>query len=396
MHALHTRRDFLALSAAGASWASSTLAAEATDPVAPWRSGVQIRPVSKVDARHTMHTYYLLNPESPDSRRVVFFASTHPAGHVGQVCVLDRASGRESVLADEVHTEDAHRVALQQWTLDGRAVAYHEVIDKRWRVVVVDVESRRKTVVAEDRQLGFGRGDGHILPLYGCHWNPGEHRDLELYDLQTQQFHVPLKITQVERANGEWLAKEFQGKPTSIAFPTVSPDHRRVFFKMAAGNGGDQYMGKVSQRQGIVCFDLARGELLSMRPKWGHPAWHPDSRRYIEMGNILFDSENGAMTRIPNLPALRGQHLAVAPQGDVFVSDGMTETIGGASGEWAVLVADLRGTQHQILQRFVGNRGARSWRVSHPHPVFSRDGRRIYYNVNAGEYTQLMVAERTA
>ena len=90
-----------------------------TDHVAEWRKGVKIAPVSKVEGRHTMHTYYLLNPESPDGRRVVFFASTDPAGHVGQICIHDRQTGAEIVLADEVHTEDAHRVALQQWTANG-------------------------------------------------------------------------------------------------------------------------------------------------------------------------------------------------------------------------------------------------------------------------------------
>jgi len=368
--------------------------AEADNPVARWQTGVQISPVSKVTGRHTMHAYYLLNPESPDGRRVVFFASTDPTGHVGQVCILDRRTGAETVLADEVHTEDAHRVALQQWTANGKAVAYHEVVDKRWRVVVVDIETRSKKIVAEDRQLAFGRGDGYLLPLYGCHWNPGEHRDLELYDVATGQLRTAVKIGDVERKYGDWLRKEFAGKPTSIAFPTISPDHKRVFFKMSAGNGGDNYMSsKASRRQGIIFYDLERQRLTFMREKWGHPAWHPDSFHWIEVGNLLFDADGGPVTRIPNIPALRGQHLAVSPCGKLFVSDGLTETLGGPRGEWAVLVADLRGDTFAILQKFVGNRGAKSWRVSHPHPVFSTDGKRIYYNINAGEHTQLQVAE---
>ena len=41
-----------------------------------------------------------------------------------------------------------------------------------------------------------------------------------------------------------------------------------------------------------------------------------------------------------------------------------------------------------------GNEGATTWRKNHPHPAFSLDGKRIYYNVNSGKYTQLFVAER--
>ncbi len=365
--------------------------------MAPWRSGVTIRPVSPQEQRHTVHTYYLLNPESPDGRRIVYFTSTAANGHVGEVRVLDRATGRETVLADEVHTEDAHRVALQQWTLDGTAVAYHEVVDKRWRVVVVDVASGEKKIVAEDRQLAFGRGDGHLLPVYGPHWNPGEHRGLELFDLKANALQTPCSIQEVERQYGDWLAQEFQGKPTSIAFPTISPDHRRVFFKMSAGNGGDNFMSKAaSHRQGIVFFDLQTGKLTHMRPKWGHPAWHPDSFHWLEMGNILFDADGGPIGRIANVPVLRGEHLAICPQGKLFVKDGLTESLGGPPGEWGVMVADLRGERHQMLHKFIGNRGARSWRPNHPHPVFSADGKRIYFNINAGDFTQLHVAEITA
>jgi len=393
---VRSRRGVLRLIAAalGIPAGRSSLAADSSDdPVMPWRTGVTVAPLSKIETRHSMHTYYLLNPESPDGRRVVFYTSTEANGHVGQVRVLDRADGREKVLADDVHTEDAHRVALQQWTLDGRAVAYHEVVDQRWRVVVVDVDTGVKKIVAEDRQLGFGRGDGTVLPLYGPHWNPGVHRGLQLYDVATGTLREPCPITAVEQKYGDWLAREFKGKPTSIAFPTISPDHRRVFFKMSAGHGGDKYMGKVSQRQGIIFFDLQTGKLTAMRERWGHPAWHPDSFRWIEMGNLLFDADGGPVVRIPNVPHLRGEYVAVSPSGRLFVKDGMTEGLGGPPGEWALLVADLRGERSHILHRFMGNRGARSWRVNHAHPVFSADGRRIYFNVNAGEFTQLHVAE---
>ena len=49
----------------------------------------------------------------PDGKRVLFFASTHPAAHVGSVVILDRATGKETVLAENVHTEDAHRAEVE-------------------------------------------------------------------------------------------------------------------------------------------------------------------------------------------------------------------------------------------------------------------------------------------
>jgi Tol biopolymer transport system component len=130
-----------------------------------------------------------------------------------------------------------------------------------------------------------------------------------------------------------------------------------------------------------------------MRPKWGHPAWFPDSRHVIEMGNLYFDATDGAMTRVPDLPYLSGTHPSVSPDGKLYVTDGLTTSFGGGTGEWGILVGDLRGKDYQLLYRFQNDRGAKSWRVNHPHPVFSADGKRIYFNMNAGPWTQLMVAE---
>ncbi|HOD80941.1 MAG: WD40-like Beta Propeller Repeat protein [Planctomycetes bacterium ADurb.Bin126] len=367
----------------------------ADDPVAPWTRGVRVAPVSAVEGRHTIHTYYLANPESPDGKRVVFFASRHPAGYVGDIVVLDRASGRETVLAENVHTEDAHRAACQQWLSGGRRVAWHEVVDGRWRVVAVDVESKARTIVAQDRQVGFGQAGGDLLPLYGCHWNPGPHRHLEIWDARTGRISRPVEIERVEAKYGEWLEKAFGGKRTSIFFPVLSPDSRRVFFKMAAGKGGDKYMAKdASQRLGLVCYDLERSAFVWQHVKWGHPAWHPDSRRILEVGNILYDTDTGRATRIPDLPTPKGSHPSMSGDGQLIVTDGLSGPYGGKEKEWGVFVGDARGGKWTLIHSFDQSRGARSWRRNDPHPAFSADGTRIYFNVSDGPFTRLMVAER--
>ena len=289
------------LSLALASFAS---AAE-NDALTPWTRGVHIAPVSATPGRHTIHTYYLTSPESPDGKHVLFVASTHPAGYVGDIVMLERKTGTETVLAKSVHTEDAHRAACQQWLSGGRRVAYHEVIKLRWRVVVVDVETGKKTVVAEDRQVGFGRPEGDLLLLYGCHWNPGPHRDLEIWNAATGKIDRPVRIADVEAKYGQWLAKEFRGKPTSVFFPVLSPD------------------------------------------------------------------------------------------GQLLVTDGRSESIGGKPKEWGIMVGAMQSGRWALLHSFDQSRGAASWRRNDPHPAFSADGRRIYYNVSEGRFTRLFVAERS-
>ena len=46
-----------------------------------------------------------------------------------------------------------------------------------------------------------------------------------------------------------------------------------------------------------------------------------------------------------------------------------------------------------MLHRFDNTRGSTSWRRSHPHPVFSSDGKRLYFNVSTDRWTRLFVAE---
>lgn len=369
----------------------------ANDPVAAWSGGVAIKPVSTVENRHTTHSYYLTNPESPDGTRVLFFTSADPQGQVGEVRILERATGKETVLAENIHTEDAHRVACQQWLSGGKRVAFHEVIDKKWRVAVVDVATLKKTIVAEDHQVGFGRPEGDLLPLYGCHWDPGPYRDLEVWNATTGKTITMAKISAVEEKYGDWLKKEFSGKPCSIFFPVLSPDSKRVFFKVAAGNGGDNYMsGGASHRQGTVVYDFEKGACVWQRQQWGHPAWMPDSQHIFEVGNISFDiTDNPArFTRLKTVPALSGSHPSVSPDGTLTVTDGMSRNAGGKGDEWGIMVADMNGGKWVLLHSFAQNGGAKSWRRNHPHPAFSADGKRIYYNVNDGPYTRLMVAER--
>jgi len=374
--------------------------AAAAEPMAPWLAAVKVHPVSNQPGRHTIHAYYLTCPESPDGTRLLYFASSTPEGEHGDLVVLDRRTGQEQVIARDIDAEDAHRAACQQWISGGRRVAYHDVKDGRWSVHVVDLETLADRKLAEDRQLCFGRAVDDALPIYGCHWKPGSHRDLELLDAATGEIRAALPVAEVERTYGAWLAREFGGTPTSIFFPNISPDGKRVFFKMAAaGRDGAANLFKspqASHRQGLLVYDLATRQPLFMAEKWAHPAWDADSRRIIERGHFFYDLQQaGKVVPMPNLPAMTN-HPSVAPDGKLFVTDGLVDAVGGPQGHWGIAVGDTRGGQFQVLHRFNNSKGATTWRKNHPHPIFSRDGRRIYFNVNETNWTQLYVAEATA
>lgn len=370
--------------------------AASTDPLAPWKSGVKISPVSGAD-HHSIHTYYITSPESPDGRRVLFYASTTANGHDGEIRVRERATGKETVLARDISCEDAHRVACQQWVSGGRRVVYHNLLKSGvWVVNCVDVSTGEGRRLAEGRQLAFGRPDRDLVPLYGPHWNPGNHRGLELLDVATGKIE-PTSLTPeaIRQAYPEWANKNFEEKPLSVFFPVLSPDLGRVFFKVATPAGGDFRSSNASKRQGLLCYDLRKGEFLSMNAKWGHPAWHPDSRSIIETGGRVIDSTTGKTTKIPNYRIYSGDHPSYSPDGRLYVTDTTTDGLpfDGDKATWAVVVGDVVTGERIVLHQADNTKGARSWRGSHPHPVFGPDGKRIYFNVSSGPWTRLHVAE---
>lgn len=366
-----------------------------TDPLAAWRSGVKVRPVSADAKGHTIHSYFNTCPESPDGKWVLFFASATADSHLGEVRIRDRATGEEKVLARNISVEDAHRVACQQWVSKGRRVVFHGERDREWFVSAVDLETGSERVLAKGRLAGWGQSHADVVPLYGPHWDPGPHRDLELLNVETGEIRTAVTNADVKAKFPGWLAKAYGDKPTSIFFPVLSPDMSRVFFKMASPSGGDARSSSASQRQGLVCYSLANEKFLFLRERWGHPAWHPDQKTIVEMAYTLIDSDTGQERRLPGLPAVRGDHPSASPDGKLIVTDTTMDKFGGDAKEWGIVVANATGGEHVLIHRFDNSRGAASWRRSHPHPVFSPDGRRIYFNVSDGQWTRLFVAERS-
>jgi WD40 repeat protein len=371
--------------------------------VQPWRSS-RVRPLLPDAAAHSIHSYYVSCPESPDGRRVLFYASTDRAGYEGEVRILERTTGATKTLASKVTVEDAHRAACQQWISRGKRVVFHDFRDGRWIVVRVDVETLEERVLVKGRQVGFGAPGGDVVPIYGPHGDPGPHRDLELLNVETGEIRTVLTAATVKGAYPEWISKNFGERPISIFFPVLAPDASRVFFKLASPlpstldrRTAEFFRRTPSDRKGLLCYDLKAAKLTFPQPHtWGHPAWHPDGRQILEINHVLIDADTGATRRIPGLPNLPGgPHPSVQPAGTLFVTDYTPPLEEPKKGFWSLMVGDLRGNDHAVVHTFDMTGGAQSWRRNHPHPVFSPDGRRIYFNSGAGDWSRRSVVERT-
>lgn len=358
----------------------------------PWRAAA-VRDLTGSAAEHTIHAYFNTCPESPDGSRVLFYASSSEDGDGGELRVLERATGGIRTIARIARVEDAHRVACQQWADHGRSVVFHDCREGRWMVVAVDQATGVERVLAVDRQIGFGTPSSPWVPLYGCHWNPRGHRDLELADVRDGRIVTAVTMEAVVAAHRPWLEATFGGVTgLSIFFPVLSPDGTKVFFKVAKGRGGDDVRGMdASHRDGKFVWDLVEGVSIRRFDSWGHPSWAPGSDGIVEKGNVLVSLVDGSEHHLG--AGAPSNHPSLSVDGRLFVTDADHSRSSGVPGEWGITVGGTAGEGHLLLHRFSNAGGARSWRHPHPHPVFSADGRRIYFNVSAGRWTRLHVAE---
>jgi hypothetical protein len=346
---------------------------------------------------HALHAYFNVSPESPDGRFVLYYASSAADGHVGEVRLLERATGADTLVSSGVVVEDAHRGACQQWVgTDGRHVAWHDCRDGEWVVCATDVATRTTRVLAVGRQLGFGTVHGRCVLLYGRHWNPGPHRGLETADVETGEVAPLVSVDALLAAHGAFVARTFGGRPVSLFFPVAAPDGGRLFFKIAAGAGGCDFRSPAaSVRQGLVFFDVHAARVGALREAWGHPAWRPDSASLVEMEDVAVSCADGADAPLAHaFPRLLGSHPAVSPDGRWLAKDGeLPVALARAPGEWGVLLCCLASGAWRVVARSAEDAGAASWRRNHPHPVFSADSARLYFNLNNERCTRLWVAE---
>jgi len=84
----------------------------------------------------------------------------------------------------------------------------------------------------------------------------------------------------------------------------------------------------------------------------------------------------------------------LSSDGEIFATDAKVERReGGQAGECGIIIGSIKTDEYTTIHRFDNTDGAKSWRQSHPHPAFSSDGQRIYFNINEGGRTRLYVAE---
>jgi Tol biopolymer transport system component len=363
-----------------------------TTEIQRWQSA-NVKTVVPATDHHSIHSYFNTCPESPDGQHVLYFSSKTPTGEYGDICIVERKTGQVQILASGVTAEDAHRVACQQWSDDGRIVTYHDFRDGHWQVACIDIKSGTQRLLAMDRQIGFGTAITDWVPIYGSHWKQGEHRDLELVNVNTGEIRTELTIAEVLKSYGNEVKELVGDGTTSIFFPVVSPDGSKIYFKIAQGRGVDDFRANnASKREGKFVYDLQKHQFIGLYGKWGHPSWSPDSTGIFEKGNFLFDLATETNRYFAS--GAPSNHPTMSPSQKLFVTDAdISKRKEGKPGQWGIIIGSLETDEFATIYRFDNSDGARSWRKPHPHPAFTPDSRRIYFNASSAGWTRLMVIE---
>jgi len=251
-----------------------------------------------------------------------------------------------------------------------------------WVVAVVDVEDRRGTRAREEPAEFLGRPDADVVPLYGPHWNPGEHRDLELVNVESGEIRTVLtneasrEISGVDRQDVRRAADvDFLSRPQSDGRRCSSRWPRRETAIRAAKAPAGGRARSATARGPALLFLIAVGpSVVASRLE--------DDRRDAEPAD---PHGVGAVERLPVCPTAAPAILPRAP----------TERSWSPTARWSVSagpettghrVMDIRGNDHVIIHKFDNSHGAASWR-SRTAPGVQRRRRRIYFNVSSGPWT---------
>lgn len=273
-----------------------------------WRDNFSISRLAVPSENHSLHSYFNTSPESPDGKQVLFFLSPQTDALHGDLCLFDRENGGIRVLESAI--EVAHRQANQQWVCGGKFIVYMVLESEKWKVIRLDPKSMKREVMCENRQTGWGQAGLESVPLYGLHWDPGEHRDLEMLNVRTGEITTILSAEDFIAQQRDFLI-QFYGEEISdlsLFFPILSPDGKRLFFKPAVPVDRQFRSKNASRRVGMVIIRCEDGEILGVRNNWGHPSWHPDSIHIISKATF-FNTDSMAETLVPNYPLTRIPHL---------------------------------------------------------------------------------------
>ena len=365
-----------------------------------------------------MHTFFDVRPLSPSGRylavtRLPFEHRAPAPGDIAEVCVVDL----EARTLTPVHRTGGWALQLGanlQWhPTSDRFLYTNDLVNGRGVGVRIDLEAGEARTYAAPfyaidpggeamfgpaldllnrTQAGYGVPEPFLGRRPLC---PGASANEGLWrtDLETGRVELFLSVAEIVAAQPD---KDLLRRGRNALFHTkISPDGRRLFQVLRSNDLPDR---PGVWRARIVAFDADGGNLRLALPMeaWDrgghHPSWLPDGERILM--NLVPEGDSGLRfvrfrhdgTGMETVGTERGSgHPSLRPSGRWLLTDAyLNEGFGSAGGGAPLRLIDLEdGEEHVLAEIDCGPPGLGSRRCD-PHPVWSRDGRRIVANAMVG------------
>lgn len=327
-----------------------------------------------------IHTYFDLFPESPDETRIVYYRFFDRPPGPGQVVVASRDGN--VLCAIDVPWGSAHTAVEQQW-VDDDHIAYR-LFDPTGSETVVhslaDGSSRRLPGLVRMFSPVNGTGLSASTNTVDLTAPPTE-KSVSLTDFMTgdmRRLFTDADILAIHPLGGT-----FTGEEEMIFKHTKWAPDGKVFFFVFANEPHHRLTGKGAPIKSVFVAN-ADGSGVRYLTEFGHhPGWDPGSAFIYSWDRLPGGGQALAVHPRDGSPSDRvlacgpGVHSSLNPDGRRLVTDAPNWPERGRGA----LLMYTDGGPHEILATFKTPDTSHETGC-HPHPIWSRNGTRVYFNAS--------------
>ena len=325
-----------------------------------------------------VHAYFDLCPESPDGSKAVYFEYTPGSPPMGRVMVatLDTAGQpiRHDPASDAI-SGSTHGGVDEQW-VDNDTVAYSVRGSGGSETVVYSVkDASSRRIPAGIRMFCPANGTG----LTSTGGRRGGEPTVLSMDFRTGA--VRKLFTRGDALAIHPMKDRIKDLDRIYFKHTKWTDDGRRFMVVFTNEGYTRPQGVIGVKS-ILVADAGGTNLRYLTEFGHHPMWSHDGTyayafEFAEAGTLnLMAYPIDGRESYPILKGIRGWHASLSPDGKTLVTDvGQWEK----PGRSAILLYDVATGKYEVLATFALSDASHETGI-HPHPVWSRDGKRVYFN----------------